>query len=71
MCCGQQSRVSSPPRLSGRADPPGLDREIRDEQLIAELRTVHRENYSVYGVNKMHAAMRRRGWQMAASRPAG
>lgn len=38
------------------------DREIRDEQLIDELRTVHRQNYSVYGVKKMHQAMKRRGW---------
>jgi transposase InsO family protein len=40
------------------------DREIRDEQLIADLREVHRRNFSVYGVKKMHAAMRRRGWQV-------
>ncbi|ORW85310.1 transposase [Mycobacterium sp. IEC1808] len=43
---------------------PASDREIRDEQLIAELATVHRQNYSVYGAKKMHAAMRRRGWQV-------
>ncbi|WP_407662075.1 IS3 family transposase [Mycolicibacterium elephantis] len=43
---------------------PASDREIRDEQLIADLRTVHRENYSVYGVNKMHHAMKRRGWHL-------
>jgi putative transposase len=40
------------------------DREIRDEQLIADMRTVHRDNFSVYGVKKMHAAMTRRGWQV-------
>ncbi|WP_422746150.1 IS3 family transposase [Mycobacterium sp. WMMD1722] len=38
------------------------DRELRDEQLIDDLRTVHRQNYSVYGVKKMHQAMKRRGW---------
>lgn len=43
---------------------PACDREIRDEQLIADLRTVHRKNFSVYGVKKMHAAMRRQGWQV-------
>jgi putative transposase len=48
---------------AARTRPPS-DREIRDEQLIADLRTVHRKNYSVYGVNKMHAAMKRRGWQL-------
>lgn len=40
------------------------DREIRDEQLIADLREVHRQNFSVYGVKKMHAAMKRRGWKL-------
>lgn len=48
---------------AARSRPPS-DREIRDEQLMAELATVHRENYSVYGVNKMHAAMTRRGWNL-------
>ena len=43
---------------------PASDREIRDEQLIADLRTVHRTNFSVYGVNKMHHAMKRRGWKL-------
>ena len=41
---------------------PACDREIRDEQLIADLRTVHKNNFSVYGVKKMHRAMQRRGW---------
>ena len=31
---------------------PPSDREIRDDQLIADLRTVHQQNYSVYGVKK-------------------
>ena len=43
---------------------PASDREIRDEQLMAELHIVHRENYSVYGVLKMHQAMTRRGWRL-------
>lgn len=40
------------------------DREIRDEQLMAEMRIVHQHNFSVYGVKKMHAAMTRRGWRV-------
>ncbi|MBF4194375.1 transposase, partial [Mycolicibacterium phlei] len=28
---------------------PASDREIRDEQLIADLRTLHQDNFSVYG----------------------
>ena len=48
---------------AARTRPPS-DREIRDEQLIADLVEVHRQNYSVYGVKKMHAAMKRRGWHL-------
>ena len=44
-----------------RTRPPS-DREIRDEQLIADLRALHQKNYSVYGVLKMHQAMKRQGW---------
>ncbi|MEN4476876.1 IS3 family transposase [Mycolicibacterium cosmeticum] len=43
---------------------PACDREIRDEQLIADLRTVHEKNYSCYGVLKMHQAMKRQGWRL-------
>src|SRR6516225_5519853 len=46
---------------AARTRPPS-DREIRDEQLIADLREVHQKNYSVYGVLKMHQAMKRKGW---------
>jgi putative transposase len=43
---------------------PACDREIRDEQLIADLRAVHEKNYSCYGVLKMHQAMKRQGWRL-------
>jgi putative transposase len=43
---------------------PPSDREIRDEQLIADLCTIHERNYSVYGVKKMHRAMKRRGYHL-------
>jgi transposase InsO family protein len=43
---------------------PASDREVRDEQLMAELTTVYQQNYSVYGVKKMHQAMTRRGWKL-------
>jgi putative transposase len=48
---------------AARTRPPS-DREIRDEQLIADLRTVHQNNYSVYGVKKMQKAMKHRGYQI-------
>ena len=43
---------------------PRSARAIRDELLIDELRAVHEQNFSVYGVKKMHAAMTRRGWTL-------
>ena len=43
---------------------PPSDRALSDDLLIAELRTVHEKNFSVYGVKKMHHAMKRRGWQL-------
>ena len=48
---------------AARTRPPS-DRESRDEQLMGELVKMHQENYSVYGVKKMHAAMTRRGWHL-------
>ena len=41
---------------------PRSARSISDEVLGAEIARLHQENYSVYGVRKMHAAMRRAGW---------
>ncbi|MFV0533913.1 MAG: IS3 family transposase [Cumulibacter sp.] len=41
---------------------PASARAVRDEQLLGELVRIYRDNYSVYGVRKMHAAMRRAGW---------
>jgi len=55
---------------AARTRPPS-DREIRDEQLIADLRTVHEQNYSVYGVLKMHQAMKRRGWNLGREQTPG
>ena len=43
---------------------PTSARALRDAILIEELRRIHAENYSVYGVRKMHHAMVRAGWQI-------
>ena len=43
---------------------PASARTLRDDLLIGELTRMHAENYSVYGVRKMHAAMRRAGWDV-------
>ena len=59
---------------------PASARALRDEALLPEIRRIHSENYSVYGVRKMHHAMRRAGWDVgrdqvappdASSWPAG
>ena len=44
--------------------PPASARALRDEALLPEIRPIHSENYSVYGVRKMHHAMRRAGWDV-------
>ena len=43
---------------------PACARRLRDELLIGEIARIHAANYSVYGVRKMHAAMRRAGWEI-------
>lgn len=45
--------------LSLRMAPSEL---LSSALLISELTAVHEQNFSVYGVNKMHMAMKRRGW---------
>ena len=43
---------------------PRSDRAISDELIGDEIVRVHAANYSVYGVRKMHAVMRRTGWNV-------
>ena len=43
---------------------PASARALRDELLIEELERIHAENYSVFGVRKMHHAMIRAGWEV-------
>ena len=43
---------------------PASARALRDVLLLEELKRIHAENYSVYGVRKMHHAMARAGWQV-------
>src|SRR5699024_8623150 len=43
--------------------PPSA-RSLRDEMLVEEVRRIHQENYSVYGVRKMWHAMRHAGWDV-------
>ncbi|PNL17595.1 IS3 family transposase [Micrococcus sp. FDAARGOS_333] len=49
---------------------PTSARALRDKLLIEELRRIHAENYSVYGVRKMHHAMVRACWQLGRDQTA-
>ena len=40
---------------------PTCDRVIRDAELLAQIRRVHKENYGVYGVRKVWHQLRREG----------
>ncbi|OYO13992.1 IS3 family transposase [Enemella evansiae] len=39
-------------------------RTLHDQLLVPEIVRLHGENYAVYGVRKMHALMRRQGWEI-------
>lgn len=45
-------------------------RQVRDELLVEEIVRLHAENYGVYGVRKMHALMRRQGWEIGRDQTA-
>lgn len=49
---------------------PRSARSIRDEILVKEIKRIHAENYSVYGVRKMTHAMRRAGWNVGRDQAA-
>ena len=39
-------------------------RQLRDDLLVPEVVRLHADNYSVYGRRKMHALLRRQGWEI-------
>ena len=45
-------------------------RQLRDELLVPEIRRLNEENYGVYGVRKMHALLRRQGWDVGRDQTA-
>ena len=67
--CGREFLAARGYRAA-KARPP-RDPAIRDEMLIADPRTVDQQNFSGYGVKKIHVAMRRRGWQIGREQPGG
>jgi putative transposase len=55
------ARGYAPPSKARRTLPRA---QLKDELLVPEVARLHAENYGVYGVRKMHALMRRQGWQV-------
>ncbi|QIM16927.1 IS3 family transposase [Leucobacter insecticola] len=45
-------------------------RQLRDELLVPEIRRLHEANYGVYGVRKMHALVKREGWEIGRDQTA-
>ena len=43
---------------------PKSVRALRDDLLVPEIVRLHAENYGVYGIRKMHALLRRQGWNI-------
>lgn len=43
---------------------PRSARGLRDDLLVGEVARLHAENYGVYGARKMHALLRRQGWEV-------
>jgi transposase InsO family protein len=54
---------------AAKTRPPSA-RALKDELLVPEIARLHEENYGVYGVRKMHALMRRRGWDIGRDQTA-
>jgi putative transposase len=54
---------------AAKTRPPSA-RSLKDELLVPEIARLHDENYGVYGVRKMHALMRRRGWEVGRDQTA-
>ncbi|HEX2318196.1 MAG TPA: IS3 family transposase [Streptosporangiaceae bacterium] len=54
---------------AAKARPPPA-RALSDEMFGAEITRLHGENYSVCGVRKMHALMRRQGWAIGRDQTA-
>ncbi|WP_182172706.1 IS3 family transposase [Flaviflexus equikiangi] len=48
---------------AAKSRPPSA-RQLKDELLIPEIQRLHEEHYSVYGRRKMHALLKRQGWDI-------
>jgi len=62
------TKIAPSTYYAARKRPPSL-RAVHDEQLKVEVRRVHKENYGVYGIRKVHAQLGREGVTGCAERP--
>src|SRR3546814_12959618 len=46
-------------------------RQLRDDLLVPEIVRLHAENYGVYGRRKLHALLRRQGWDIGRDEKIG
>jgi putative transposase len=51
-----------------RATGQRSQRAVRDEELLATIRKVHKDNFEAYGYRKLHLALRRRGVRVGRDR---
>lgn len=51
---------------AAKSRPPSA-RAVRDDELCGAIARIHEDNYGVYGVRKVHAALRREGARVAES----
>src|SRR5690606_19708030 len=51
---------------AAKTRPPSA-RDLRDQELCEQITRIHEDNYGVYGVRKVHAALRREGERVAES----
>ena len=49
---------------------PASARHLRNELLIAVIKRLHEENYGVYGMRKVHALLKQKGWDIGGDQTA-
>lgn len=55
----------APSTYYAAASRPASARAVRDEELTAQIKQIHKENYDVYGARKVHAELHRQGVSVA------
>lgn len=63
---GTPAQIAPSSYYAARSRPCSA-RALRDQALMPEITRIHAANYGVYGVRKVHAALRREGHQVAES----